>query len=66
MELPGWAVAVSHAARSANELEEFLRGRDRPVIARIRDGRLLLSVRTVLPEDGPAVEEAFRALEKES
>ena len=66
VELPGWAVAVSHAARSANELEEFLRGRDRPVIARIRDGRLLLSVRTVLPEDGPAVEEAFRALEKES
>ncbi len=64
VELPGWAVAVRHEKRNANELEAFLRGQERPVIARIRDGRLLLSVRTVLPEDEAAVEAAFLELEK--
>ena len=66
VELPGWAVAVRHGAKGADELEGFLRGRDAPVIARIRDGRLLLSVRTVLREDEPAVERAFAELEKEA
>ena len=65
VELPGWAVAVRHERKNANELESFLRQQDVPVIARIRDGRLMLSVRTILREDEPAVEEAFRNLEKE-
>ena len=61
LELPGWAVAVSGA--SPDSMEKTLRSLDTPVIARIFKNRLLLSVRTLLPEDGPALLEAMKALE---
>lgn len=60
-DLPTAAVALSSTSLSANELAEGLRKAATPVIARIKEGRLLLDVRTLLPEDfhliGTALEE---------
>lgn len=47
VSLPGWAVALT----PAEELEQFLRGWETPVIGRIHRGKLLLDVRTLLPGD---------------
>ena len=49
--LPGWAVAVRHKSLSANQLEQLLRQAETPIICRIHEGRVLLSVRTLLPGD---------------
>ena len=45
---PSWAVALED--KSPDRLAARLRHGDPPVIARIEDGRLLLDMRTVLPE----------------
>ena len=39
-----------------------LRGRDLPVIARTRDGRTVLDLRSVDPDDDPIVIDALRSL----
>jgi L-seryl-tRNA(Ser) seleniumtransferase len=52
-EIGSWAVAVTHATRSAAELERALRFGTPPVIARVDGDRVLLDVRTVLPEQLP-------------
>ena len=44
-------VALSHASMSAAQLEARLRRSTPPVIARIQDGRVVLDLRTVAPED---------------
>ena len=36
---------------SADQIEQYLRSLDPPVIARIQDDRVVLDLRTVLPED---------------
>ncbi len=48
--LPTRLVALSHADLSANELSCHLRASDPPIIARVEDGRVLLDLRTVFPE----------------
>ncbi|MGE5244774.1 MAG: L-seryl-tRNA(Sec) selenium transferase [Betaproteobacteria bacterium] len=54
VELPTWLVAIEKDGLTADELEARLRALDPPVIARIERERLLLDLRTVLPEqDGP-------------
>ncbi len=50
-ELPSAGLEVTHPALSANVLHERLRGGRPPVIGRIEDDRLLLDLRTVLPEE---------------
>ena len=45
--LPGWIVALSGAARTADELETIARGATPPVIGYIRDGKFRLDVRTL-------------------
>lgn len=62
-ELPGWAVAVTGKRLSPNGLETALRRCDTPVLGRIWKDRLILSLRTVAPEDTAAVTAAFAALE---
>jgi len=52
--LNGWAAAVT-APFSADRLDELLRRCDPPVVGRIHQGRLLLSLRTILPEDEDAL-----------
>jgi L-seryl-tRNA(Ser) seleniumtransferase len=48
--LPTRLIAVTHADLSADELNGRLRGHAPPVIARVEDGRVLIDLRTVFPE----------------
>jgi len=48
--LPTKLVAITHAGLSADDLCARLRAADPPVIARVEDGRVLVDLRTVLPE----------------
>ena len=56
--LPGYAVSVS--GMSANLLEEKLRMPYVPVVARVQDEKLLLSVRTLLDGDFELIVKAFQ------
>jgi L-seryl-tRNA(Ser) seleniumtransferase len=48
-------LSISSKKRSASRLEAALRAGDPPVVARVQEGRLLLDLRTVLPEEDEAV-----------
>ena len=48
-ELPSFALAVAHPTKGAAEIERALRFGEPPVIARVEDERLLLDMRSVLP-----------------
>jgi len=56
--LETWVVAL-RSAQGARALADRLRTAPIPVIARIREGALLLDVRTLLDEDAPALEAAL-------
>jgi L-seryl-tRNA(Ser) seleniumtransferase len=60
--LPTRLVALSCADLSADELSTRLRAADPPVIARVEDGRVLLDLRTVFPEQDEAVGASLVAL----
>ncbi len=66
LALPTWTVTVSVEGVREDDLARALRLRAVPVIARIREGALLLDVRTLLPEDQEplvaAVADAIREL----
>ena len=49
--LPTFAVALPADKLSPNQAEQALRCREKPIIGRITEGRLLLDVRTIFPED---------------
>ena len=51
VRLPGYAVAVATADRSAQSLERQLRKLDVPVVARIQNDQLLLCVRTIFDDE---------------
>lgn len=53
--LPGFAIALRHAGMSEGMLAAWLRRLDPPVIARTGEGRVLLDLRTVTPEDDEAL-----------
>ncbi len=59
LELASWVVAVEPAA-GAERVAGRLRAAPVPVVARVRDARLLIDVRTLLDGDAEALEEAFR------
>jgi L-seryl-tRNA(Ser) seleniumtransferase len=61
-ELPTWLVAIRSTRHSAGELEELLRNRPVPIVARLNRGDLLLDVRTMTDDDWPLVTEALRQL----
>jgi len=48
--LPTRLIALTHADLSADELSARLRANTPPIIARVEDGRVLLDLRTVFPE----------------
>jgi L-seryl-tRNA(Ser) seleniumtransferase len=50
-ELPTGVVALKPRGISVNRLEKAMRSHTVPVIGRIKDGRLLLDLRTILPVD---------------
>jgi L-seryl-tRNA(Ser) seleniumtransferase len=58
--LPSWVVEVSPDGTSDEELARRLRVGEPAVVGRLRDGRLVLDVRTVFPEQEAALVEALR------
>jgi L-seryl-tRNA(Ser) seleniumtransferase len=57
--LPTWLLAATAEGLSADELAARLRNADPPVIARVEEGRVLLDLRTVFPQQDAAVETAL-------
>jgi len=53
--LPTKLIALTSKNLSADQLAAGLRGSDPPVIARVEEGRVLLDLRTVFPEQDPAL-----------
>ena len=51
--IPSRALALELPPLAPHQLEERLRASSPPVIARLEHDRLLLDVRTILPEDYP-------------
>ena len=62
--LPTRLLAVSCQGLSADELAAHLRASDPPIIARVEDGRVLLDLRTVFPEQDESVISALQRLGK--
>ena len=58
--IPTWLIAVNHSDVVA--AERRLRAADPPAIVRIEDGRLLLDLRTVFPEEEEELKRALQAL----
>jgi L-seryl-tRNA(Ser) seleniumtransferase len=58
--LPTRLLAITCEGMSADELSQRLRASDPPIIARVEDGRVLLDLRTVFPEQDEAVAKALR------
>jgi L-seryl-tRNA(Ser) seleniumtransferase len=63
--LPTRLLAITCEETSADELSGRLRASDPPIIARVEDGRVLLDLRTVLPEqDETVVQTLTQVVEK--
>ncbi len=60
--LPTRLIAVRHATENAAALEQRLRARRPPVVARVEAGRLLLDLRTVFSQQEETLAEAIRSL----
>jgi L-seryl-tRNA(Ser) seleniumtransferase len=60
--LPTTLIAITHPEKSAQELEHQLRTSSPPVISRISEGKVLLDLRTVFPDEQSAVSEALKSL----
>lgn len=60
--LPTWLLAVTAEGLSADELSARLRDSDPPVIARVEEGRVLLDLRTVFPQQDAAVDAVLRTI----
>jgi L-seryl-tRNA(Ser) seleniumtransferase len=60
--LPTRLIAITHADLSASELSARLRGSDPPVVARVEEGRVLLDLRTVFPEQDANLATALASL----
>ncbi len=57
--LPTRLLALTHSNFSANDLASRLRAADPPIVARVEDGRVLLDLRTVFPDQDPAIVQAL-------
>jgi L-seryl-tRNA(Ser) seleniumtransferase len=60
--LPTRLLAIESKGRSADELATTLRNSDTPVIVRVEDGRVLLDLRTVFPEQDETVALALQQI----
>jgi len=61
VELAGFAVRVTRAGSSPDELAASLRAGEPPVFARVQDGALLLDPRSLLPGEDSELVQALRA-----
>jgi L-seryl-tRNA(Ser) seleniumtransferase len=57
--LPTTLIAITHPHKSAQDIEHQLRTSSPPIIARISEGRVLLDLRTVFPDELPVIREAL-------
>jgi L-seryl-tRNA(Ser) seleniumtransferase len=64
--LPTRLIAVSHPSLTAAALEARLRACDPPVVARIEDDRVVLDLRTVLPDDDELLGTLIRSAARDS
>jgi L-seryl-tRNA(Ser) seleniumtransferase len=62
--LPTRLLALTSNALSADELASRLRSSDPPVITRVEEGRVLLDLRTVFPEQDKSLGEALAMIEQ--
>jgi L-seryl-tRNA(Ser) seleniumtransferase len=60
-KLPTTLIAISHRERSAQEIEHQLRASSPPIISRISEGKVLLDLRTVFPEEMPFLVDTLKA-----
>jgi len=60
--LPTRLIAVSCEGLSADELARRLRNSDPPIVARVEEGRVLLDLRTVFPEQGALIAAALHRI----
>jgi L-seryl-tRNA(Ser) seleniumtransferase len=60
--LPTRLLAVAREGLTADEISARLRASEQPVVARVDDGRVLLDLRTVFPEQDERVVATLRAL----
>jgi L-seryl-tRNA(Ser) seleniumtransferase len=60
--LPSPLLALSCSALSADELAARLRASDPPIIARVEQGRVLLDLRTVFPDQDPLIAAALNRI----
>jgi L-seryl-tRNA(Ser) seleniumtransferase len=61
-QIPTWLIAVEIEGNSAQQVLNRLRAHEPPVIARIADDRVLLDLRTVLPDQEETVQSALLSL----
>ena len=59
---PSRAIAVSREGTSADELAARLRGGAPPIVGRVEEGKVILDLRSVAPEEDAIVERALREL----
>ncbi len=60
--LPTRLLAITHATHSAADLEARLRASEPPIVARIEDDRVLLDLRTVLPDQDETLAKTLSVL----
>ena len=60
--LPTRLIALSHGDLSGDELTSRLRANTPPIIARVEDGRVLLDLRTVFPDQEAHILRALASL----
>ena len=61
--IPTTLLALTHPELNAEELSARMRGSDPPIIARVEEGRVLLDLRTVFPDQDQAIIGALRRIE---
>ncbi len=63
-KLPTWVVSIKTSKLSTTEFEEKLRNSTPPIVVRIKEDKILLDVRTILPEDLDDLIKVFAAISK--
>ena len=61
-DLPSWPVEIEHKTKSPNQVEAWLRRQSTPIISRIANDRVLIDLRTVLPDEEPIIIAALSQL----
>lgn len=61
-EIPTYVVTIDPARQSAQQVVDRLRSHNPPIIARISEGKVLIDLRTVLPEQENLIQSALKKL----